>query len=597
MSRDMAAYVVQHHNRVAFTLAPVLALAALSATPLFIPLVLLLAVLQLHLHILLPRRNFSAGLTQVILISVATSLTHIGPSLNALSTPATSIIMLVCLSGVSTVISLAAMILSYYGDRFMYMPWSKLTLFPAIWATVWGAVAYVGPVGRLMTWSPVLGLGPYAWVHQVSGQWGLDWIVASWSVVFAELLGNWMVGCDQDDDGTHITSFTSENHVQSSPHVQNTKRPSSRVSQSRHVGFLATLLVLFAVPSFFISTLPLPPVDTDSSTAFQVACALPDLRRSGRRTLLPTLHDYISESATLQSSADLILWPEGAVRFQTPEQKEAAFEEITHKLQGKKYFGISFEDFVPESSNNSRRAGIRRNGLVLLGPQGPVLEYYKRRLVPIAESFSFSPSSDLPPMYTIELPSPKNYNKTVWSPTPGHVRPIPLTASVCLDFSSSSSFDSLPSRPALILAPARTWHIGVGYAMWEQAKARAEETGSMVLWCDGGDGGVSGIAGGGMHEFVQVGQGSFVKKIGIQYPFDQRRTFYSLGGEFAALVMVWGIMGVGSAVDVIFLKLTVGGHNVEGAWLSNKARGVVHPLRRLHMRFVLKRDEERPLLE
>ena len=64
--------------------------------------------------------------------------------------------------------------------------------------------------------------------------------------------------------------------------------------------------------------------------------------------------------------------------------------------------------------------------------------------------------------------------------------------------------------------------------MWEQAKSRANEIGSMVLWCDGGTTGVSGIGGGGIREIMQVGAGSWSRTIGLQFPFDQGRTVYAV---------------------------------------------------------------------
>jgi hypothetical protein len=74
--------------------------------------------------------------------------------------------------------------------------------------------------------------------------------------------------------------------------------------------------------------------------------------------------------------------------------------------------------------------------------------------------------------------------------------------------------------------------------MWLQAKQRAEELQSMVLWCDGGEGGVSGVAGNGFNDVVQVGSGSFVRTIGIQYPFnDQKTPFARWGNSF--LILFW----------------------------------------------------------
>ena len=156
------------------------------------------------------------------------------------------------------------------------------------------------------------------------------------------------------------------------------------------------------------------------------------------------------------------------------------------------------------------------------------------------------PGNEPPSIYTIELPKPlKGHN-------------IPISASICLDFASSSSSTSFHSRPALILAPARTWHIGVGSAMWEQAKARAAETGSTVVWCDGGEGGISGIANAAYSEIVQVGPGSWVKRLGVPYPFDETRTTYTWGGNTFADIVIWAWLGLGSAGEAVF----VGGRQV-----------------------------------
>jgi len=75
--------------------------------------------------------------------------------------------------------------------------------------------------------------------------------------------------------------------------------------------------------------------------------------------------------------------------------------------------------------------------------------------------------------------------------------------------------------------------------MWEQARARAEEIGSMVLWCDGGEGGVSGVAGGGMTDFMQFGEGSWSRTIGVQWPFDVSRTVYARWGDWYTVLLLW----------------------------------------------------------
>lgn len=76
--------------------------------------------------------------------------------------------------------------------------------------------------------------------------------------------------------------------------------------------------------------------------------------------------------------------------------------------------------------------------------------------------------------------------------------------------------------------------------MFEQARRRADELGSMVLWCDGGSGGVSGVAGHGVTEPEQTGPGSWSKKIAFEYPFEEeRRTWFAHLGTGAALPVFW----------------------------------------------------------
>lgn len=103
----------------------------------------------------------------------------------------------------------------------------------------------------------------------------------------------------------------------------------------------------------------------------------------------------------------------------------------------------------------------------------------------------------------------------------------------------------------MILGPARTWDTTIGLAMWEQAKNRANELGSMILWCDGGSTGVSGIGGGGIQEPMQIGGGSWMRTIEVPYPFDENRTFYARSGDFFVVALVFALMGGGFASNLM----------------------------------------------
>ncbi|OBZ79447.1 hypothetical protein A0H81_00796 [Grifola frondosa] len=559
---SLAGYVVEHPARVYLSTGTIFAALALTPAPSFVPLVLLLTSLRLHAKTALPRRQLwaSHGVLQVLLISLAVAVVHAAPSLHALSTPAVSVIVLALISVISTSIALLVVVFSYYTERVAHTPWARITTFPAAWATAWAAVDYASPVGQLTTWSPVVGLTRYDWMREVGGQVGINWITAAWAVVLADAVGSWLVGPAPEEETGHeqIVSFASDDLSRSVPPAKAAPRASSK---ARHTLFLAGLLLALTAPSFFISSFP-SLVASPDITPFGVACALPYPQRSGHPTGPPGLADFVMESQRLQSQANIVLWPEGALRFDSPTQREETLEHIRPKINNGSYYGISFEEFVHvDSPDGVWRAGMRRNGLVLLGWEGVVHEYYKRKIVPIAESFSLTPSSEPPTIWSLPLPPPgKKYNKTEWSPTYPFVRPIPITSSICLDFSSASSFAGLPTRPALILAPARTWHVGVGHAMWEQAKARAEETGSMVLWCDGGAGGVSGVAGRGMHEVMRVGAGSWARTVGVSWPFDERRTIFSAGGSSAALMAAWGVLGLGWVAESAYLRFS-GAHD------------------------------------
>lgn len=158
----------------------------------------------------------------------------------------------------------------------------------------------------------------------------------------------------------------------------------------------------------------------------------------------------------------------------------------------------------------------------------------------VAESYRLKKSTTPPSLFYAQVPNPGHgISNPEWAPNGTHTRPIPVSASICLDFANPSPFAELDVRPGLILAPARTWDRTVGYAMWLQAKQRAEELGSLVLWCDGGDGGgMGGVGGGRYNDINQVGTGSFVQTIGVQYPFDNRRTIYARFGD-SPLILVW----------------------------------------------------------
>jgi len=80
--------------------------------------------------------------------------------------------------------------------------------------------------------------------------------------------------------------------------------------------------------------------------------------------------------------------------------------------------------------------------------------------------------------------------------------------------------------------------VRVGEVMHQQAALRADEVGSLALWCDAG--GLSGVVGRG-ESGVQNGRGSFVRTLGIPFADGEtnKKTFYASTGDIFSLVLVW----------------------------------------------------------
>ncbi|KAF5385251.1 hypothetical protein D9615_001352 [Tricholomella constricta] len=519
------------------TLSAVSSFFALSPTPSSLPIVVTLTTLLIYGRIIFPAENALRNASVLaVAIAAAGALSRISPSLDALSTAGVSIAILSLLSMVTSVLAITAVYLdTRLCTRFRGV-WSQLTFFPALWATLWFGVSLVSPVGRLSAWSSAEGGGYYGWLAPYLGPVGNDWVAAAWAVVFSQAIGAWYIGEREEEPLIAHTAPATE-------------QP-RHLSHSSSSLLLSAVLVLLAVPSLVFGNYPLP-IIPPATTPLSVGCVLPAHQRYKHHSF--TLDDYIKESARLTSSAKILLWPEGAVTFNSETERQEALAKV-HKVATGSVVGVSFEEAFGDPDNgrsSSRRAGI---AIITQASPEPQLVYYKRHLVPIAESFSLSHSKVPPSIVTLELASPKDVNKTDWVPSgPPYIRPVPLTASICLDFADPAPFAELDSKPALILAPARTWDIAVGIAMWQQARQRAEELGTMVLWCDGGDGGVSGVAGGGFRDFTQVGLGSWVKTIGIQYPFDERQTPYARVGDLAIL-LIWLLVLGGSALNHVDFK-------------------------------------------
>ncbi|VDB87494.1 unnamed protein product [Peniophora sp. CBMAI 1063] len=527
---------IDYPNIIFPSVATALAIPALASTPSFIPLTLLVSCLLLYTKVIAHRPRVAAHIIACwLLVAAGQTVGEFAVSHNAVASPIGALLSAFVLSCISSGAHLLLVFADVWSGRFA-LPWARVTFFPAIWSTGIQILANVSPLGYLMTWSPTSGINSFEWMRPTFGPWGMNWVVAAVAIIVAEVAGWWFINED-NEDGLDVDGHDGQSNVLIEHPLPNEESARKRAVThgSTHVIFLVALMFVIAIPSFFILPSPVAPY-SDSSTPIDVGCVLP--RHSAGSQL--TFEDYLSETILMvgRSKRQILLWPESAVRFYSLDDRNEKLERL-HQVQAGGYVALSYEEPEPHAG---KRSGVRRNGVLVQGPEGVVLDYQKRNLVPFVESFPLASGSEDPEVVTIQMPALPNGGGR-----PGNrLRNITLTASICLDFASPRALSGLSKRPALVLAPARTWHPDVSRAMWEQTRARAAEIGSAALFCDGGQGGFSGVAGAGLHEPTQIGPGTWLRTVGVPWPLDGRKTAYAAVGDWAMFFIVWMIMGVGA---------------------------------------------------
>jgi hypothetical protein len=359
-----------------------LSAAALGPVPSFPPLIVLLSVLRLAAQAITPRKNGVWRFVFVMLsASLGASVRHAGPAVHALSSPAQSIFSLLLLSTISSVVAFTALFADQHIAGRMSGSYARALVFPALWASLW-AVASTSPFGRLFAWSPALtDVGEYSWLAPYVGTWGVDWVVASWAVVFSDIAGALLMDTwsnedlGADDIAPLIDVADYESHGQQTQPLgasRTRKLPSPTWA-------LAALLILLASPAAFSErALPLPS-QSDDTLSIRVGCVLPGPVTGGN----PPGFDAFVDETVRMNDAKIVLWPEGAVRFESMEDRDKKVQLIHEKVfknYANQLVGVSFVDNVPVKGSGERYQ--QRNGFMLLGKDGIVHEYYKRNLVP-----------------------------------------------------------------------------------------------------------------------------------------------------------------------------------------------------------------------
>ncbi|KAH8119916.1 hypothetical protein DFH11DRAFT_1557256 [Phellopilus nigrolimitatus] len=572
-----------------------LGLFALQSSPSFIPLVLLLATLRLFVTVVIAREHayLKLGLA-VACLAASTTLANLGTSLDAIPEvhTTTAVFALFALTCVTNSLALGAILIDTVFRPSDHYLWTHFIVFPTVWSTSLQVASALSPLGYIATWTPALGVHAYSWMRPSLGPSGIDWAVGAWAVVISEMMGVWIMGPKSQQDieqEEHLISISEDN-------AEDSERP----RRSLWLFYITALLCIGVLPSYV--SVPLPTsVNSKTTVPFPIACAHPYIENLTRE---PSFDEYLRETQTLTPLAkvsstislaetphqtltplQVVLWPEGAVRFTTAQIKAESIGKIARHAMGS-VIGVAFEDY----GNSSDKI---RNGVMLIDKDGVKFEYFKRHLVPcesvcirsmscltaiflVVES-NLMVSSEPPVIFDYELVTKRNSRNK-----PTDTLTVALTASICLDFAHPRPFNSLLRRPTLILAPARTWHQGIGAAMWEQAQARAEEVGSAVLWCDGGAQGIGGVGGRGQGSgtIVQVGPGSWVHTIGLETTPDDGRTLYATWGPWLSMALIWYVFGMERIAEWLIMRVRGGPRMRFGMRLPREAMERIRAWRR-----------------
>jgi len=187
-------------------------------------------------------------------------------------------------------------------------------------------------------------------------------------------LGIWIMGPSKivtaDEDG-HLISIDEAS-------ISEVQHQAQQPQRSKSLLYLSALLCLLAVPSYSFSALP-DPLVSPYTTLVSLACALPLPSTVENENNKPGIDDYIHETRTLTPLAKVVLWPEAAVRLETPESKAYVIEQVQNYTQAS-VVAVSFEDLVPSDEQDT--SGPWRRGMMFIDKDGLRSEYYKRVPVP-----------------------------------------------------------------------------------------------------------------------------------------------------------------------------------------------------------------------
>jgi hypothetical protein len=331
--------------------------------------VLTLSLLLVYSRMIFPsfaQHSFRRAVALCVALAVGGSLPRLTASMHALSQRFTSIALLFGLSFLTSGLSIVALYAELWLSNRVRSHTIRLLLFPTIWVVLWAGIAAISPFGTLSTWSPVEGTRAYDWlVPWLSGPYALNWVVAAWATVLSQTIMSLYMGSDDKDDH----------------HSDATNNVLRNLTANNKTALFAAALILLAIPSYIENSLPLPLGDVSKATPFVVGCALPTVDEYKVPEF--KFKHFLEESKRLDNTANFILWPEGAVRFDSEKERNDSLAEVQKKIVHA-FVGVSFEENIEDIKNSNNRHGVKRTGIAIVSNRSttPHLLYYKQHLVP-----------------------------------------------------------------------------------------------------------------------------------------------------------------------------------------------------------------------
>ncbi|KAK9898393.1 hypothetical protein P389DRAFT_33308 [Cystobasidium minutum MCA 4210] len=407
-----------------------------------------------------------------------------------------------------------------------------ILVFPFLWALSWAVFCRAHSLGRLISWTPLREFGAFYPMAAAFGMPGLDFLVALLATTVVELLGGLRYIKPPaspliDYESTERSPLLPSSSPERTGHVSNR-------SKFRCILLLSFFFIWWSIAGIVASNAVSPRSDLQS---VKIACVLPHASSSNGRT---TLSDYMLESERVSGrGAKILQWPEGAIHLNTiPEKIEFAAGVKSLASRRRAFIGTSYSFMDAEDPERSSILAT------MFGAHEEIVyNYAKQALVPVAETYRYSPGNRPLPKESIFVPESRQTHRSA-----PHGQNVTISTAICHD----TSFDHIVRQayPAsLVLVPSSVYSERVAWTRINQLRANARALSTSYLVCDGKAQGISAfIDSSGNLRYWQKGPGSF--EINAQSSHTHR-TAYGAYGDAGSIAILFACLLACAGLEVL----------------------------------------------